>query len=175
MAVLKILNRKEGEGYLLNCITYLMRPDKNPQGLYFGYNFLITSNPYQICCQFEAVASLYAKRRSLTPIHFILSFSSDVYCDEEYCITPYKAALIAYHICLYHFQNYQVMYGIHNDESHLHIHFIVNPISLYDGSMLNLNYEEQHKLFDSVQLVLNQPHKWGGKYQIKLEAPIRYE
>ena len=172
MAVLIIVKRRDGEDYLLNTVNYLLRRDKNTKGLFGGYGFVHVPDPYQIAMQFQTVAGMYAKRGPLLPRHFILSFTPDAMCDAEYFIKPYEAALIAEHICLHHFQQYQRMYGVHDDESHLHIHFLVNPVSLCDGHMLNWSYEEQYKLWDTVWLVLRQPDKWKGTLPIYLESSV---
>ena len=174
MAIIKLVKPKNDEYYLMNCIWYLLRRDKNSQGLYGGRNLVVTDNPYHISGQFQAVGKLYAKRNPIIQLHFILSFNP---YSRGKDLTPYQVDIIARNLCMYLtcLSDYQILYGVHDNTFYPHIHFIVNPVNLRTGSMLNFNYEEQEKLFEDISFVLNLEGFWKGYRPIKLLRPILYE
>ena len=56
----------------------------------------------------------------------------------EYDITPFQAYHIAKKVCkIFADAQYQVIFSIHENNSHLHIHILVNTIDLTNGMLYN--------------------------------------
>lgn len=93
-------------------------------------------DPYHAYEEISGMQMLWRKDFGRRAYHCILSFG-----DEE-AITIIEAQQIAYQVAGFFFLPYQVLYGIHVTQEHLHIHFAVNTVSLVDGSKLNLGYAD---------------------------------
>ena len=68
--------------------------------------------------------------------HFVVSFDTKDY------ITAPEAYIIANQICAFWADRFQVVFGVHQDTKHLHIHFVVNTTSFVDGKILSQSYGE---------------------------------
>ncbi len=143
-------------------INYLTNKSANPHQLYGGYNFVM-GNPEQIMYQFYSVNNLIHKDH-ITVRHFVLSF--DLF--TEYFVSPNHAALIANRFCSDTlWDDYQILYGIHDDTANLHIHFIVNTVNFRNGYLLPWNYTMEHEIYNTIKLILQLNCSWHGKYPIK--------
>lgn len=90
-------------------------------------------NPQFAKEQFEIVATTYDKTFGTRLRHMILSFGS----SEQ--ITLHEAKGIAYRAALYYGYEYQIIWAVHRDAEHIHIHMVMNTVSYrtgkkYDGS-----------------------------------------
>lgn len=91
---------------------------------------------YHAYDEISAMQTLWRKDFGRRAYHCILSFGN------EETVTIIDAQQIAYQVAGLFFLPYQVLYGIHVTQEHLHIHFVVNTVSLVDGSKLNLSYAD---------------------------------
>lgn len=121
---------------LYDVTSYAINDKKNP-----GHTVLWTGsfNVFNIIRageEFLHVKRYYNSFGSKLVRHFLVSFD-----DKDY-ITPPEAYLIASQICAFWADRFQVVYGVHTDTKHLHVHFVVNTTSFVDGKMLSQSYGE---------------------------------
>lgn len=146
-----------------NEITYILNKFKMYHGYWGGYNFLMVPDVQNIVMQFNAPKKIYHKNNYISMRHFILSFSSEF--DD---VTPYQAALIAERIALIFSHEYQVIYAIHENTDNLHIHFLVNPVNIYTGKLLNISKATYKNLLLDVHVILQCQSQNGRHKPIKL-------
>lgn len=165
MAIIKLAptgNNPTDKEIILREIHYLTNPAANPHQIYGGYNF-VGRNPDEIAYQFYAVNNFYGRRNHIPVRHIILSFDS----YYEYFVQPHQAALIADSFCADMFQDsHQVIWSIHENTSHLHIHIIVNTVNFRDGSLLLWNFDMENAIYNSMRLILLLNRSWHGDYPI---------
>ena len=104
-------------------INYILDPEKTPDR-YIGY---IHTNPSDPVGCMDELAESYGKTRGVQIRHLVLSF------DPEELTSPEIAAAVASDIAQFLGQLYQVVWAVHQDKDHLHIHFAFNPVSMIDG------------------------------------------
>lgn len=81
----------------------------------------------------------YVKRANRRIYHYIVSFPLSV--DDTNCVK-----LVAMEIADIFSGQYQVYYGVHEDEAHLHIHYAINAVSYVDGKKWHKSRKEIEKL-----------------------------
>lgn len=81
----------------------------------------------------------YVKRASRRIYHYIVSFPLSI--DDANCVK-----LAAMEIADIFSGQYQVYYGVHKDEEHLHIHYAINAVSYVDGKKWHMSRKEIEKL-----------------------------
>lgn len=129
---------------------------------YGGRNFLLGS-VQDIIDQFYTVRAIFHKGDTIQGRHFVLSFS-----NEYDNITPLQANYIAQNICEDLGQEYQILYAVHEDSKHLHVHFFINATSLYNGKMLNFGKQKIREIQHITKMILGMPHLWCGGRPIRL-------
>lgn len=140
MSYFKIVkNPCNNERALQNLCDYIVDPAKT-NGWIGGRGL----DPY---CAYEEISGmqiLWRKNFGRQAYHCVLSFG-----DEE-AITIIEAQQIAYQVAGLFFLPYQVLYGIHVTQEYLHIHFVINTVSLIDGSKLNLGYADEARIEENI-------------------------
>ena len=114
-----IENEYPDEDALLHVLNYVLRSD-----LYGGY----AVDPIQAYRQMVMVKNVYHKREGKQLLHFIVSFTT----SEAYRVTIDEVLALGFHIAEL-FGEYQTVYAVHMDGSHIHIHMVMNSISFVDG------------------------------------------
>lgn len=117
------------ENTIEGVINYVLRGDKTNSNLSGG----IAVNPQLAKEQFEIVANAYDKAFGTRLRHMILSFGP----NEP--ITLHAAKSIAYRAAVYYGYQYQIIWAVHTDAEHIHIHMVMNTVSYrtgmkYDGT-----------------------------------------
>lgn len=149
-----------------NRIRYILQAEKIPGGYVDGCNFLMTDVD-DIIMQFYLPKRVYHKKNYVQIKHYVLSFSPEY--DE---VTPRQAYFIGCNIVeLFREGGYQVIFAVHEDREYLHIHFLVNPVNLYNGNLLDFGKQGFRGLLIKVQDILDMPHIWCGKQPVKLMRP----
>lgn len=120
---------------LNNLCAYVVDYEKT-RGAYGGRG-IIVSNAYETMVY---VQRLWAKDWGRLAYHMILSF------DDLEALVPWDAMNIAFQVSSLFFPRYQILYGVHVTQEHLHIHFVINPVSLIDGKKLHIGYTETELL-----------------------------
>lgn len=89
-----------------------------------------------ICCAQELWRKTYGRRA----YHLVLSF------DDLDAFVPSEAMEIAIRFSGLFFPTYQVLFGVHTEQAYLHIHFVINPVSLETGEKLHIDFAELRQL-----------------------------
>lgn len=109
--------------------------------------------------QMQLTKELYDKTDGVQLHHLILTFK-----DRE-CVTTDMAEEIAWDYVSMH-NDTQSVFGVHDEEGKVHIHFVMNSVSPLDGLKL--------RKFDNHSDLKNDFGKVLEKYDIKLDPIIRY-
>lgn len=121
MPKLKLLNESYyGEGTLKRVVDYVTR-----LAIVGGINV----DPDHAVSQMLLIKKIWHKQGGRQVRHFILSFA-----DNE-ALTIDEAMDYGQQIAMYYGRNYQIVYGVHYDTNHLHLHFAFNSVSFVDGKM----------------------------------------
>ena len=87
----------------------------------------------------------------------------------EYDITPFQAYHIAKKVCkIFADAQYQVIFSIHENNSHLHIHILVNTIDLTNGMLYNCDMHNFYAIRGHVKFVLQSYRLWYGNHPLRL-------
>ena len=78
--------------------------------------------------------TLYQNMGGRRGYHITVDFS------PESPLCAYDVWNIAYLISDLFFPEYQVLFGVHTNKKHLHIHFYINTVSLRTGKKLHIDY-----------------------------------
>ena len=116
-----ILVRNEYQDYraLRRVLTYVLRSD-----LYGGYGI----DPCRAYEQMVFVKAAYHKKSGVQLKHFFITFH-----DREMLYVGFEDILqLGFEVGKY-FGEYQMVYGIHLDSNHVHLHFVMNTTSFLDG------------------------------------------
>lgn len=136
MAILKIVdNPCDTDEALANLCAYIIDEYKT-QGNICGRGL----NPYEAYADMVKVQSLCKKTSGRKSYHLIVSFS-----DSE-PIADCEAKDIGFEIASLFFPDYQVLFGVHFSQAHLHIHFAVNTVNLTTGHKLHIDYSVRNQL-----------------------------
>jgi len=150
MAILEVVNNPcDTDLALLNLCSYVVRDDRTC-GLVGGRGL----RPAQAYEDIRAAQELWGKYSRRRAYHLILSF------DDQECIVPLEAEQIAFRVSSLFFPAYQVLYAVHTEQAHLHIHFAVSTVSLEDGRKLHLDFDSLALLNASIERIIRD-------YQIK--------
>ncbi|MBT9751518.1 relaxase/mobilization nuclease domain-containing protein [Coprococcus comes] len=63
---------------------------------------------------------------------------------------------------------YQVIFSIHENNSHLHVHILVNTIDLTNGMLYNCDMHNFYAIRDHVKFVLQSYRLWYGDHPLRL-------
>lgn len=144
MAVLTIVdNPCDSDLALKNLCEYIIRWDRTCGNV--GGRGVRPAYAYEdFCCAQE----LWRKMNGRRAYHLVLSF------DDLDAFVPSDAIEIAMRFSDLFFPTYQVLFGVHTEQAHLHIHFAVNPVSLETGLKLHLGFEELRQLRAAVDHII---------------------
>lgn len=150
MAIFKIVgNPCNTDEALHNLCNYIVRPDRT--------NGLVAGRGLRPECAYEdicAAQELYGKCSGRRAYHLLLAF------DDLECIVPTEAEQIAFQVSSLFFPEFQVLYSVHTEQAHLHIHFAINTVSLFNGPKLHLTFKMLARLNEDISSILQ-------KYQIE--------
>lgn len=122
----------ENDDGITNLVDYALGDNsyKHPVRFYGGYNVDIL----RASAQMERVKEYYQKTVNRKLRHIIVSFDED--------ITTYDAYLLGWQIAAYYADRYQIVFGVHEDTEHLHIHLAFNTVSFVDGLKYSGDYSD---------------------------------
>ncbi len=131
MAILKIVkNPCDTDEALYNLCKYIAKEGRTCG--YCGGRGLYPSTAYEEICRTQI---LWGKDKRRRAYHFIVGFEDGTVATAE------EAMEVAVRISSLLFPPYQVLFGVHVTQKHIHIHFAVNPVSLVDGKKLAISFE----------------------------------
>ena len=145
MAVLKLVNNPcDTEEALRNLCHYVVRMDRTMGNV--GGRGVRASAAYEDFCMAQ---SLWGKNHGRRAYHFVLSF------DDMECLIPCEAMAIAVEVSSLFFPCHQVVFGVHTQQEHLHIHMAVNTVALDTGLKLHIDFEMLRYLRSRIDGIVN--------------------
>ena len=133
MPVFKAINKHYNTHEdLWNLINYVIADEHCVEKVY-GAQGIVKSQTDNMYQQMINVKKYFRKEEGRQALHYVLSFSKD---EEEY-IGLQEALEIGYRIA-YFFSGWQVLFGVHTNTEHLHIHFVVNNTSYENGKSFSM-------------------------------------
>ena len=130
------------------CLFRLIHKYIYPKAVYIGG---MNIDPQYASTEMETVKSIWMQKQGVQLFHFILSFSE---IESIKFVDSKDARYIAYQICEYFADKYQIVFGIHT-ATNLHIHFVINSVSYQDGSRFTNNNISLNNLRKQASLILN--------------------
>jgi len=131
MAVLELVNNPcDTDEALRNLCRYITRWDRTRGNV--GGRGVRPSMAYEDICQGQMLWNKASGRRAY---HFVLSF------DDMECLIPAEAMEIAVQVSSLFFPTYQILFGVHTEQAHLHIHMAVSTVALDTGLKLHVDFE----------------------------------
>ena len=94
--------------------------------------------------QMNKIKKLYKKIGRRQMYHFILSF-------DERIKSPIEVYEIGMGVIDTIFYGWQVIFTVHEDKGHLHLHFILNSVNMLTGYKWHMRNDEFRNLKDSVE------------------------
>ncbi len=129
MALTKLMHMKQcGKGnparHLKNAIAYIMQEKKTDQGRWIGGNAGSTwQEVYQTMLETKQE---FGKQNGRQGYHFVISFKEEAAPEEVYKVLE--------NFCReYLGENYDYVFSVHTDSTHVHGHIIFNSVSRTDG------------------------------------------
>ena len=122
MPILKIVEESySNKDAMVNVINYICR------GPFIGG---LGVNPNCAALQMSLVEYVWYKTGGRQVRHFIVSFAGNESTDPDE-LMAYGYAIANY----YYEKGFQVVFGVHTNTGHLHIHFAVNTVNFRNGYM----------------------------------------
>lgn len=119
MAVLKIKSvpqKYTDELAYQQLLDYIMRSDKTPDHYIGGF----AVHPQYAAEEMQLVSQAYHQARGVRLRHWIISFEKHELADA------WHANQFAQMACRFYADTYQIVYSVHEDAEHLHVHFVMN-------------------------------------------------
>ena len=145
-----VIFRNEYASYedLENVFNYV---NNRTRSLYIGGQNILLRNPIE---QAMAVNRFFCKETKRKAFHLAISFD-----DNDFMIA-HELYDEGYNICaLLH--EYQIIFAIHQDTKYIHMHFVINPISLATGRKLFFDNTTFYRFVDGIRAVFK-------KYDVKI-------
>ena len=136
--IVLVQNDYPDQGSLSRVINYITKSD-----IIGGY----AVDPYHAFRQMEMVKSAFHKNGGIQLKHFFITFS----LDEALRIDLDQVLDLGFQVGRL-FQEYQLVYAVHLDGSHLHLHCVMNAVSFLDGH----KYSDGLAGFWKLKTMLNQ-------------------
>ena len=124
-----------------NVTKYVLRNKTRPGFLMNIYSGGIgVRDLYNAGSEFMYIKKYFGKMYGRHIKHFYITF------NENDHMTPELAYTLAYHICMYYSNRFQIIFSVHEEKKNLHIHFVVNSVSYIDGKKLHEGYDQLYGL-----------------------------
>lgn len=139
-------NNSEKNDVVNNIISYILRPSKIPHNITGGIGVSLTSAS-DVIKQFKQVKKSFRKTRGIPLQHFIVSFSAGE--EKLYSLRQFQS--IGYQIAEYFNGEYQIVFALHEDSKHLHLHFAVNTVNFRTGKKMVWNETSFYSLKNFIE------------------------
>jgi hypothetical protein len=137
-----INSKNQTSSTLLKSIEYILEPSKSAPHLQSGAG----CSPETACKDMICVKTLLHKLGGKQFYHIVLSF--DIGADE---ITVVRVAKeIAYDL----FYGFQTVWAVHTNTNNLHIHFVINSVSLINGKKYQSNIKTLYFDISKINCIL---------------------
>lgn len=138
-------------------VSYICRPDKTPSQIIGG----VKIDLQDIAGSMIAVSDGFHNNSRIRLHHFILAFPA-----EEFQRLG-MLRQIAEEVCGYLGRCYQIVYALHEDTDHPHLHFVFNAVSYIDGIKYRGGKAEYYELIGLCKNILR-------SYRFQL-IPVTYK
>ncbi len=137
MSIIGIVNNPvDTEDALIKLCKYITNSKGAGMYKYIGGRGLYPETAYDDMCESQRMFGKIGGRRAY---HLFVSFR------EGTPLIPDEALEMAYEISDFFYPRHQVLFGVHTEQSCLHIHFAVSTVSLDGGPKLHLDFKMQHE------------------------------
>ena len=145
MAVIKFINREDSTGdreinQLAHRIDYITDGSRTIPGLIGGVGVDASNALFRM----SVVKGIYHKTDGRQYVEFVASFKDKV---------PLGTAFELARDLALHYSDFQVLYAVHYNVLHVHIHFIVNTVSVVDGHKFSQGKKEMQSLKNYFRLL----------------------
>lgn len=147
MAVLKVVHEPKkyhDSSAYQNVLSYCLNLEKTPSGLIGGRN-IDTDHAAE---EMETISKAFGKTDKTKVRHFILSFS-----PREH-MNPAEVAKIADQVAGFYSDRYQIVFAVHEDTDHPHIHFVINHVNFRDGRHYHGTKQDFYGLQSCIKKIL---------------------
>lgn len=159
MAVFLTINQK-GKYHDANAKQDVSNYILDEEKMISGYKGFMEVDPKEPAFSMEKVSAFYGKSNGVQLRHFSVSFAKDEISD------PAIVNAIAHELMLYIGKDYQVLYGVHeNDKDQLHFHMLFNTVSYTKGERYRGNKTEYYGLLNEIKRI-------GRKYGVYKIYPM---
>ena len=153
MATYRVIGKGEYNKYCdddarRDVIDYCLKKSKIPHA-YIGARAVNINNA---AFEMTALAKVYDKDERVRLRHSIISF------DKSEHITASQAAEIADKAIRFFGDRHQIIYAVHEDAEHVHIHMVMNQVSFRDGKKYH-GTKKDH--YDFVKYMKNEVRPYG--------------
>lgn len=146
MAVIKIVSGKyQNKDAVEKTIRYITGNNNAPKDKVLSVGGLgVDYGNYQNAIeQFKITKSVYHKEDKRQVLHMVVSFDS----KKENSLQETDIEELGYQIGkLLSRESYQIIWGIHGNTDHVHIHYIINSVSYETGKKYRMEREEADTL-----------------------------
>lgn len=144
------------DGIYQTIVRYCTDPDK----MVSGYLALRNVNRNSIADDMYHCAARFGKLHGTRIRHMYLAFDP----DREYFITSQMAYQLAEEVCDFYQGEYQIFATVHEDADHLHVHVVMNSVSLIDGKKYGGKKRDYYRFQNYLRLILR---KYGCKLYVE--------
>ena len=124
--IAKVVQKTYLDDNAVGSLFWYITKYKQSHGYIGGYNIFVDQAVYMI----NTVQDIYGLKGNRA-LHCLVSIPAkyNITEDEMYMIANTIAAM---------FTRHQVVFGVHNNKKNtIHAHFLINPVSFYDGQILS--------------------------------------
>lgn len=154
--VIVVRNDYPNKKALENVIHYVL--DKS----FYRGSYAIACYSGAVLEQMYLVKAAFHKESSLQLKHFIISFA-----DNEVDLADFDELMQMGFAVGQLFKYYQMVYGLHLDGSHIHVHFVMNTTSFLDGHQYCDGLSMFNRLCDMLRT-------WYPGFQVNLHQTRKY-
>ena len=151
MCIVKVVNEKyERENCLKNLINYAIHSSHCKCGLY-GATGMLVGSVMEMADSMKSVKKDFKKMEGRQLLHLIVSFDN----GGESWVTPQIAYEIGYRFAATYLVGKQVVFGVHDNENNVHIHFVINSVCYDTGLKYGIAFGEpevmRHRIEDMIE------------------------
>lgn len=140
----KYINKKA----LTNLIKYTWQKEKAIHKLYGGYGSR-TNNAELAAKDFIETRKIFQKFPSTFARHKVISFENGLLS------TPQQVFEVAKEVVTYYTDNFQVIYGVHEDrDENYHIHLIINSVNYKNGKIFHEGLPDNAKFQEYIRNII---------------------
>lgn len=131
-----------------NVLRYIVKEKEGERIRYWKAYGASNKKMKNVIKQFITTQEICGKDKGIRIRHFMVSF-------PEYMDDANVAKITAEAIAEYMFEEYQIVYAVHEKEENLHVHFVFNPVSYKTLKKWHMSKKELSKWKDEICEIVN--------------------